>query len=82
MHIGHKVVLTKSKMHMTHTTVIMLLLFQSDFDHPFKLQSLVAESWNAAVLDCSASKTRECKIPTMWMATQTSRFILLFPSKN
>ena len=30
---------------------------KSDFDHPSKLQSLVAESWNAAVLDCGASKT-------------------------
>ena len=34
-----------------------VVLFQSDFDHPSKLPSLVTESWNAAILDCSASKT-------------------------
>ena len=34
-----------------------VVLFQSDFDHPSKLQSSAAESWNAAILDCGASKT-------------------------
>ena len=36
-----------------------VVLFQSDFDHPStgKLQSLVAESWNAAVLDSGTSNT-------------------------
>ena len=34
-----------------------VVLYQSDYDHPNKLKNLVAESWNAAVLDSSASKT-------------------------
>ena len=33
------------------------ILFQADFDHPSKLQGLLSESWNAAVLDSGASKT-------------------------
>ena len=33
------------------------ILFQADFDHPSELNSLLLESWNAAVLDSGASKT-------------------------
>ena len=34
-----------------------IVMFQSDFDHPSNLRTLVAESWNHAVLDSGASKT-------------------------
>ena len=34
-----------------------IVMFQSDFDHPTNLHTLVAESWNHAVLDSEASKT-------------------------
>ena len=34
-----------------------VVLYQSDYDHPNTLKNLVVESWNAAVLDSSASKT-------------------------
>ena len=34
-----------------------VVLYQSDYDHPNKLKNLVAESWNAAVLDSGATKT-------------------------
>ena len=34
-----------------------IVLFQSDYDHPDNLRSLVSESWNAAVLDSGATKT-------------------------
>ena len=34
-----------------------IVLFQSDYDHPKQLPGLVAESWNAAVLDSGATKT-------------------------
>ena len=33
-----------------------VVLYQSDYDHPNELKNLVAESWNAAVLDSGASK--------------------------
>ena len=52
--IGHKIVLTKSKMNMTRITVIKL--YCSSQILIIHLQSLVvAESWNAAVLDCGVS---------------------------
>ena len=34
-----------------------ILLFQNDFDHPKNLITLVAESWNSAVLDSGATRT-------------------------
>ena len=53
--IGHKIVLTKSRMNMTSITVMTLYCSSLILIIP-KLQSFVAESWNAAVLDCGASK--------------------------
>ena len=49
--IGHKIVLTKSKMNMIHIIVTMLYCSSQI------LIIHLAESWNAAVLDCGASKT-------------------------
>lgn len=40
-----------------HDTYHKIILFQSDYDHPKHLPGLVAESWNAAVLDSGATKT-------------------------
>ena len=34
-----------------------VILFQSDYDYPGQMQTLVSESWNAALLDSGASKT-------------------------
>ena len=48
----HKIKDVQEKYHSYH-----VVLFQSDFDHSSKLQSLAVESWNAVVLDCGASKT-------------------------
>ena len=41
-------------------------MFQSDFDHPTNLCTLVSESWNHAVLDSGASKTI---CGSMWLST-------------
>ena len=40
-----------------HDSQFDIVLFQSDYDHPKNLPALVAESWNAAVLDSGATKT-------------------------
>ena len=50
---GLKTVLIGGLETLTHYVVP----YQSDYDHPNKLKNLVAESWNAAVLDRGASKT-------------------------
>ena len=42
---------------MVEDNLQQVTLFQSDYDEPNKLKSLVAQSFNAAVLDCGASKT-------------------------
>ena len=34
-----------------------VVLYQSDFDHPEQLKTLVSESWNSAVLDSAATHT-------------------------
>ena len=34
-----------------------VVLYQSDFDHPEQLKTLVSESWNAVVLDSGATNT-------------------------
>ena len=34
-----------------------VVLYQSDFDHPEQLKTLVSESWNSAVLDSGATHT-------------------------
>ena len=34
-----------------------VVLYQSDFDHPEQLKTLVSESWNSAVLDSAATNT-------------------------
>ena len=42
-----------------HNTYVVndIILHQSDFDTPNELKGLVSETWNAALLDCGASKT-------------------------
>ena len=34
-----------------------VVLYQSDFDHPEQLKTLVSESWNSAVLDSGTTNT-------------------------
>ena len=34
-----------------------IVLYQSDFDHPEQLKTLLAESWNAPILDSGATNT-------------------------
>ena len=34
-----------------------VVLYQSDFDHPEQLKTLISESWNSAVLDSAANNT-------------------------
>ena len=34
-----------------------VVLYQSDFEHPEQLKTLVSESWNSAVLDSAATHT-------------------------
>ena len=34
-----------------------VVLYQSDFEHPEQLKTLVSESWNSAVLDSAATNT-------------------------
>ena len=43
-----------------------IIMFQSDFDHPTNLSTLVSESWNHAILDSGASKT---VCGSMWLST-------------
>ena len=43
-----------------------IIMFQSDFDHPTNLRTLVSELWNHAVLDSGASKT---VCGSMWLST-------------
>ena len=39
-----------------------VVLYQSDFDHPEQLKTLVSESWNGAVLDSGATNTVAGKV--------------------
>ena len=34
-----------------------VVLYQSDFEHPEQLKTLVSESWNSAVLDSGTTNT-------------------------
>ena len=43
-----------------------IIMFQSDFDHPTNLSTLVSESWYHAVLDSGASKI---VCGSMWLST-------------
>ena len=38
-------------------TYYHITLFQSDFDEPYRLKSLVGDSMNCGVLDCGSSET-------------------------